>query len=338
MNAKTITLSGLQIRYTESGQGSPVLLIHSLGASTVTWRDNIRPLAERHRVFAIDLPGHGDSDKPDISYDAPSMVNLIAEFVSALGLEKVALVGNSIGGGLCLLTALERPQIVSRLVLISSGGLGRNIGMFLRFASITWLGRILANRSRGSARTILPLVFYDKTFRHRRPHQRTRPRRHSARRGQRPPQNNRKLHQPLRSAKEIHLYQETQRTPDARHHILGRRRPHNPRPTRPPRSPLPAPRRPSHIRKLRTLAPHGARRRLQPPYPRIPLPPPGTLIRSRNPSMRDKGNRYPHTRGDNRLEKQAKWKYLGIVLGSGMLAVVLTVLGLLLQPFRCGRS
>ncbi len=163
-NSKTITLSGLQIRYTESGQGSPVLLIHSLGASTVTWRDNIRPLAERHRVFAIDLPGHGDSDKPDISYDAPSMVNLIAEFVSALGLEKVALVGNSIGGGLCLLTALERPQIVSRLVLISSGGLGRNIGMFLRFASIPWLGRILASRPRGSARAILPIVFHDKSF------------------------------------------------------------------------------------------------------------------------------------------------------------------------------
>lgn len=161
---KTLTLSGLRIRYIEAGQGPPVLLIHSLGASSVTWRDNIRPLAERHRVFAIDLPGHGDSDKPDIPYDAPFMVNLVAEFVSALGLEQVALVGNSIGGGLCLLVALELPEIVSKLALVSTGGLGRNIGAFLRFASVPRLGRALGNSPMGGAANILPKVFYDRSF------------------------------------------------------------------------------------------------------------------------------------------------------------------------------
>ena len=161
---KEAVVSGVRVRYLEAGRGAPVVLVHSLGASVYTWRDNIAALAEGHRVYALDLPGHGDSDKPDIAYDADFILDFFAEFVAALGHSRVALVGNSIGGGLCVLTALERPEIVSALILASSGGLGREVAPFLRIASLPALGSLLAATPWVSADAVLRKVFYDRRF------------------------------------------------------------------------------------------------------------------------------------------------------------------------------
>ena len=77
-----VTERGMKVRYLEAGEGPPVLLLHGLGTSMVTWYCNFDPLVSRgYRVLALDLPGHGDSDKPkDLVYDPDGAADLIHQF------------------------------------------------------------------------------------------------------------------------------------------------------------------------------------------------------------------------------------------------------------------
>ena len=145
MDHRTVNLDGLNVHYVEAGQGPSLVLVHGLGASHVTWYENIQPLADAgFRVFAPDLPGHGDSDKPEsISYDPMAGAQLIDRFLSAVNVPKASLVGNSAGGLVSALYALEHPQRVERLVLVAAGGLGREMNWFLRLCSLPLLGEIV---------------------------------------------------------------------------------------------------------------------------------------------------------------------------------------------------
>ena len=126
---KNIVLQGVNVRYVQAGQGPVVLLLHGLGASWVTWSQNIEPLAQAgFTVLALDLPGHGDSDKPGhLSYDPISGAQLLYDFAKTLSVERWSLVGSSAGGLIVGLFALDHPEIVDRLVLVGSGGLGKSI-------------------------------------------------------------------------------------------------------------------------------------------------------------------------------------------------------------------
>ena len=97
---KNIVLTGVNVRYVQAGQGPVVLLPHGPGASLVTWSQNIEPLAEAgFAVLALDLPGHGDSDKPGhLSYDPISGAHLLHDFYRALSVERLSLLGSSAGG------------------------------------------------------------------------------------------------------------------------------------------------------------------------------------------------------------------------------------------------
>lgn len=87
------------------------------------WEPVIEPLSRQFRVIAVDLPGFGDSDKPDAAYDGDFFVGAIRGLLDAAGLARATLVGNSFGGLLALLFALESPECVDALVLVGSGGL-----------------------------------------------------------------------------------------------------------------------------------------------------------------------------------------------------------------------
>ena len=158
------TIGGIRTHYVLAGQGRPVVLIHGLGASVATWRDNIAPLAERLAVYAVDLPGHGDSDKPDISYDAESMAEFVRAFADHLGIENPALVGHSMGGGLALITALTYPELVSRLVLVSSGSLGRQVTPFLRLVTLRWIGEWFTGGRFDTTGLMLRQSFHDESL------------------------------------------------------------------------------------------------------------------------------------------------------------------------------
>ena len=153
---------GVRIRYVEAGQGTPLVLVHGLTSSKVVWRENIERLGERHRVYAIDLPGHGDSEKPNVNYDSTFIVGLMREFILGLGHQKVALAGISLGGGVSLLTALEHPELVSKLVLCGSGALGREIAMVIRLAALPVAGEFLIGGPFDNTRIMLRKCFFDK--------------------------------------------------------------------------------------------------------------------------------------------------------------------------------
>lgn len=116
---RTVSVDGQRIAYLDAGRGSPVILIHGFGGSMWQWEYQQKTLAARHRVVTLDLLGSGLSDKPDIEYRPDQLVASFRGFMDAVGIQKAALVGNSMGGGLAIGMALSHPERVDRLVLIS---------------------------------------------------------------------------------------------------------------------------------------------------------------------------------------------------------------------------
>jgi len=153
---REIEVSGRHLRYLEigEGEGAPVLLLHGFGGDLNTWMFTQPALAEGQRVIALDLPGHGGSAKEIDVGDGDSLTDAVDDALSALGIERVHLVGHSMGGAIVALLALRQPERVSSLTLISSAGLGPEInGPFIE-------GFVKVGRRR-EAIEILNLLVYD---------------------------------------------------------------------------------------------------------------------------------------------------------------------------------
>lgn len=109
-----------KISVMESGEGSPVLMLHGLGATKASFLPTITALADDHRVIAMDLPGFGDSDKPlRGAYDAAFFADAAVALLDALGIDRAAVVGNSMGGRAAIEVGLRHPDRVERLVLLA---------------------------------------------------------------------------------------------------------------------------------------------------------------------------------------------------------------------------
>lgn len=111
-----------QVAYVARGKGPALVLVHGMFGDHLDWEPVIEPLARRHRVIAVDLPGFGDSDKPDREYTGDYFVETLEALLRQLKVKRATLVGNSFGGQMALLYALKYPERVERLVLVSSGG------------------------------------------------------------------------------------------------------------------------------------------------------------------------------------------------------------------------
>jgi pimeloyl-ACP methyl ester carboxylesterase len=114
---KTAAVGSDAISYLEAGAGSPLVLLHGVGHSSTGWLRSIPALARRHRVIAVDLPGHGRSASPPAIYDPPYFARFVQEFIAKLRLGTVDAAGNSLGGLTALLAALEQPGMFRRVVL-----------------------------------------------------------------------------------------------------------------------------------------------------------------------------------------------------------------------------
>jgi pimeloyl-ACP methyl ester carboxylesterase len=139
-------VDGVKLHWLEYGVQSlktPVVLLHGLNDSHLAWRQIAPELARDRRVFALDLPGHGLSDRPDAGYELAWYTRLVASWIEASGLSQVDIVGHSLGGGIALmLLRVCRPRI-RRLVLAAPGGLGKEIGLGLRIASLPGVAGIV---------------------------------------------------------------------------------------------------------------------------------------------------------------------------------------------------
>ena len=113
--------AGCQLHYEDHGQGAPVLLVHGLGSSILDWEYQIPYLQQHYRVLAIDLRGHGRSDKPRQRYSMGQFAADVAALIAHLGLQQVHLVGISMGGMVGFQLGVEHPELLRSLTIVNSG-------------------------------------------------------------------------------------------------------------------------------------------------------------------------------------------------------------------------
>jgi pimeloyl-ACP methyl ester carboxylesterase len=125
MKEKFVQADGLRTRYLEDGSGPPVILLHgaSLGSSADVWERNLAPLAGYGlRAIAFDQPGFGLSDNPK-AYSVAYRRNFILQFMDSVGLDKASLVGHSQAGGMAVGLAFDKPERISKVIVVGSGSL-----------------------------------------------------------------------------------------------------------------------------------------------------------------------------------------------------------------------
>ncbi|MFI9323650.1 alpha/beta fold hydrolase [Kitasatospora aureofaciens] len=115
---RTVQLPEVTLAYRESGHpdGPPLVLLHGLGERAAGWDTVLPDLAPHHHVYALDLRGHGDSGRT-AAYGLEAMREDVLAFLDALGLDRIALVGHSMGGAVAYLVAQAAPERIDRLVL-----------------------------------------------------------------------------------------------------------------------------------------------------------------------------------------------------------------------------
>jgi len=134
---REIVLHGHRVSYRTAGTGEDVvLLIHGIVGNAAQWDPVATLLAERHTVIAPDLLGHGQSAKPRGDYSLGAYAASVRDLLVALGHRRATVVGHSLGGGVAMQFAYEYPPFAERLVLVSSGGLGPDVHLILRAATL----------------------------------------------------------------------------------------------------------------------------------------------------------------------------------------------------------
>ena len=148
-----VALHGHRVGFLRAGEGPLIVLVHGITSSSEIWRSVIRRLARDYTVVAPDLLGHGRSAKPRGDYSLGAYASGIRDLLGVLGYERGTAVGHSLGGGIAMQFAYQFPEYCERLVLISSGGLGRQVHPLLRAATLP------------GAEVVLPIITHDAALR-----------------------------------------------------------------------------------------------------------------------------------------------------------------------------
>ncbi len=135
-----LLINGLVLKYHRSGSGPPIILIHGLGLSLREWQKNLETLANWGTVYALDLPGFGESEDPEHTLQTRSLAQTALNFVEALNLGPAVWIGHSLGGEICLWAATLQPQAVRGMVLAASLGLEPGPSLGRRFLGLLFDG------------------------------------------------------------------------------------------------------------------------------------------------------------------------------------------------------
>jgi pimeloyl-ACP methyl ester carboxylesterase len=133
---KHTQLHGHRVAYRLKGSGPLLVLVHGITSSSATWERVVPALAERYTVIAPDLLGHGQSAKPRGDYSLGAYASGLRDLLVSLGHERATFVGHSLGGGVAMQLSYQFPELCERLVLVDSGGLGREVSLLLRSATL----------------------------------------------------------------------------------------------------------------------------------------------------------------------------------------------------------
>ncbi len=133
---ETIEIHGQPVTFHMLGEGPPILLLHGITSSSSTWKAVTPHLAENYTVIAPDLLGHGRSAKPQGDYSIGGYASGVRDLLVALDIPKATVVGHSLGGGIAMQFGYQFPQRVARLVLVDSGGIGKEVSPALRAAAL----------------------------------------------------------------------------------------------------------------------------------------------------------------------------------------------------------
>ena len=141
--ARALDLHGHRVIYRVAGTGPPVVLIHGMVNSSRHWKGVAELLAADYTVIAPDLLGHGDSAKPEGDYSLGAHAAGIRDLLAALRVDRASVVGHSLGGGVAMQFFYQFPERCERLILVSSGGLGRDVSLPIRLAAVPGAGAVL---------------------------------------------------------------------------------------------------------------------------------------------------------------------------------------------------
>ena len=150
-----VSVGAVRARYWTAGNsGPPLILLHGIGGSVEAWHKSMAALGQHHRVYAVDFPGCGRSDRSTASlrpHFLTGLATFVARFMDSMGIERAILVGSSLGGAVALECAYRFPQRVEALALISSAGFGADINLALRLSSLPGIGELLTRPNREGA-------------------------------------------------------------------------------------------------------------------------------------------------------------------------------------------
>jgi pimeloyl-ACP methyl ester carboxylesterase len=165
-----LRVQGLHIRCLTAGSGgSPIVLLHGGGtdSAALSWSLTLAALGQRHRAYAPDLPGYGDSDRPDLVYSTDYYLNFVQDLFDVLGLARASIAGLSMGGGIALAMALTYPERMVKLIPVDSYGFQSHVAMHKLSYLVVWTPGLtemtwaLLRRSRWMARYTMRSILHN---------------------------------------------------------------------------------------------------------------------------------------------------------------------------------
>ncbi len=136
LDLRHVHIHGHDVGYRMGGSGPALLLIHGIAGSSTAWKEVMPRLAKEYTVIAPDLLGHGESAKPMGDYSLGAVASGLRDLLGVLGVTRATIVGQSFGGGVAMQLAYQHPELCERLVLVNSGGLGREVSWMLRLLTL----------------------------------------------------------------------------------------------------------------------------------------------------------------------------------------------------------